>query len=103
MAFSTFVLFQLCNALAARNEDGPVPGRHQLHNRTLWICLAAVLALQVVAVQVPVAQGVFDTVSLSPAQWAICLATASTVLLTEHVWRAAQARFSHPADVKHEN
>ena len=103
MAFTTFVLFQLCNALAARNEDGPVLGRHQLHNRTLWICLAAVLALQVVAVQVPFAQGVFDTVSLSPAQWAICLATASTVLLTEHVWRAAQARFSHPADVKHEN
>ncbi|MFE9649845.1 cation-translocating P-type ATPase [Streptomyces sp. NPDC006365] len=103
MAFTTFVLFQLCNALAVRNEDGPVLGRHQLHNRALWSCLAAVLALQVVAVQVPVAQRVFDTVSLSPAQWAICLATASTVLLTEHAWRTARARFSHPADVKHEN
>ncbi|MCX4859060.1 cation-translocating P-type ATPase [Streptomyces canus] len=97
MAFTTFVLFQLFNALAARSEDGPVLGRHQLHNRTLWICLAAVLVLQVVAVQVPAAQGVFDTASLSPAQWAICLATASTVLLIEHAWRAACARQAHAA------
>ncbi|MFI1212569.1 cation-translocating P-type ATPase [Streptomyces sp. NPDC020802] len=97
MAFTTFVLFQLCNALAARSEDGPVLGRHQLHNRTLWICLAAVLVLQVVAVQVPVAQGVFDTVSLSPAQWAVCLATASTVLLIEHAWRTGRARLGRAA------
>jgi nucleotide-binding universal stress UspA family protein len=89
MAFTAFVLFQLCNALAARSEDGPVLGRHQLSNRVLWICLAAVLAFQVVAVQAPFAQGVFDTVPLGPGQWAVCLATASTVLLTEHVWRAA--------------
>ncbi|MFF7452287.1 MULTISPECIES: HAD-IC family P-type ATPase [unclassified Streptomyces] len=98
MAFTTFVLFQLFNALAARNEDGPVLGRHQLHNRTLWICLAAVLALQIVAVQIPLAQGVFDTVSLNPAQWAICLATASTVLLTEHAWRFGRTRLGRPRD-----
>ncbi|WNZ07118.1 cation-translocating P-type ATPase [Streptomyces sp. 11x1] len=97
MAFTTFVLFQLCNALTARGEDGPVLGRHQLRNRTLWICLAAVLILQVVAVQVPMAQGVFDTVSLSPAQWAICLVTASTVLLTEHAWRVGR-QLGRPAD-----
>ncbi|MFJ8145957.1 cation-translocating P-type ATPase [Streptomyces sp. NPDC096048] len=97
MAFTTFVLFQLCNALAARSEDGPVFGRHQLHNRTLWIALAAVLTLQVIAVQAPAAQGVFDTVALSPTQWTICLATALTVLLTEHGWRAAHARHGRRA------
>ncbi|MGW3255186.1 cation-translocating P-type ATPase [Streptomyces fungicidicus] len=101
MAFTTFVLFQLFNALAARSEDGPVLGRHQLHNRTLWICLGTVLALQVVAVQVPMAQGVFDTVSLSLAQWAICLATASTVLLTEHAWRAGRTWLGHPVGATH--
>jgi Ca2+-transporting ATPase len=94
MAFTTFVLYQLCNALTARSEEGPVLGRHQLHNRVLWSCLAVVLVLQVVAVQVPFAHGVFDTVSLAPAQWAICLATASTVILTEHVRRALRARFA---------
>ncbi|MFE3496992.1 cation-translocating P-type ATPase [Streptomyces sp. NPDC059175] len=101
MAFTTFVLFQLCNALAARGEDGPVLGRHQLHNRALWICLATVLALQVVTVQVPMAQGVFDTVPLSPAQWAICLTTASTVLLTEHAWRTCRTRLGRPVDATH--
>ncbi|MFK4023339.1 cation-translocating P-type ATPase [Streptomyces albogriseolus] len=92
MAFTTFVLFQLFNALAVRSEGGPVLGRHQLHNRTLWICLAAVLVLQVIAVQAPFAQDVFDTVALSAAQWAVCLLTASSVLLTEHAWRAVHAR-----------
>ncbi|WP_411574703.1 cation-translocating P-type ATPase [Streptomyces fradiae] len=96
MAFTTFVLFQLCNALAARSEDGPVLGRFQLRNRTLWICLGAVLVLQVVAVQVPFAQGVFDTVALSAAQWAMCLAAASTVLLAEQAWRTGRARSAHP-------
>ncbi|CAL9282968.1 cation-translocating P-type ATPase [Streptomyces sp. SudanB52_2052] len=95
MAFTTFVLFQLFNALAARSEDGPVLGRHQLHNRTLWICLGAVLALQVIAVQVSFAHGVFDTVPLSPLQWVVCLATASTVLLAEHAWRTGRARLGH--------
>ncbi|OKK03716.1 metal-transporting ATPase [Streptomyces sp. CB03234] len=88
MAFTTFVLFQLCNALAARTEDGSVLGRHQLRNRTLWICLTAVLTLQVIAVQVPLAQGIFDTVSLDLSQWMICFAVASTALLTEHAWRS---------------
>jgi Ca2+-transporting ATPase len=97
MAFTTFVLFQLFNALTARSEDGPVLGRHQLHNRVLWICLAAVLTLQVIAVQVPFARGVFDTVPLDPTQWAICLATASTVLLIEQAWRTARARFGRTA------
>ncbi|MFJ9542481.1 cation-translocating P-type ATPase [Streptomyces sp. NPDC101225] len=94
MAFTTFVLFQLFNALVARSEDDPVLGRHQLHNRTLWISLAAVLVLQVVAVQAPFAQGVFDTVPLGVAQWAICPATASTVVLTEQAWRAGRAWLS---------
>ncbi|MFE0456750.1 cation-translocating P-type ATPase C-terminal domain-containing protein [Streptomyces sp. NPDC058914] len=95
MALTTFVLFQLFNALAARSEDGPVLGRHQLHNRTLWICLGAVLALQVTAVHVLFAHRVFDTVSLSPLQWAVCLATASTVLLAEQAWRTGRARLGH--------
>ncbi|MFP8903192.1 cation-translocating P-type ATPase [Streptomyces atacamensis] len=95
MAFTTFVLFQLFNALNARSEDGPVLGRHQLRNRILWASLAAVLVLQIVAVQVPFAQGVFDTVSLTAAQWAVCVATASTVLLVEHLRRSLRPRGGH--------
>lgn len=41
-------------------------GSRQLHNRTLWICLAALFALQVIAVQVGVAPVSLDTVLLDP-------------------------------------
>jgi len=89
MAFTTFVLFQLFNALNARADDGPLLSRYQLRNRTLWLCLAGVLAIQVAAVHLPWAQDVFGTVPLDVAQWAACLGTASTVLLAELLWRVA--------------
>ncbi len=89
MAFTTFVLFQLFNALNARADDGPLLSRYQLRNRTLWLCLVGVLAVQVAAVHVPWAQNVFGTVPLDVAQWALCLGTASTVLLAELLWRVA--------------
>ncbi|NBM15737.1 cation-translocating P-type ATPase [Streptomyces sp. GC420] len=92
MAFTTFVLFQLFNALGARSEAGPVVGRHQFRNRTLWLCLAAVLLMQIAAVHVPWARTVFDTVPLDAGQWLVCAATASTVLLAEHLTRAVTAR-----------
>ncbi|KUO17818.1 metal-transporting ATPase [Streptomyces dysideae] len=90
MAFTTFVLFQLFNSLSARADDGPILGRYQLRNRTLWLCLAGVLAIQVVAVHLPWARTVFGTVALSPTQWALCLGTAFTVLLVELAVRGAR-------------
>ncbi|MDN3029200.1 cation-translocating P-type ATPase [Streptomyces sp. S.PB5] len=90
MAFTTFVLFQLFNSLNARADDGPLLGRHQLRNRTLWLCLAAVLAVQALAVHLPWARTVFGTQPLDAVQWALCLGTASTVLLVELVARAVR-------------
>ncbi|WP_328500523.1 HAD-IC family P-type ATPase [Streptomyces sp. NBC_00457] len=99
MAFTTFVLFQLFNALNARADDGPLLGRHQFRNRTLWLCLAGVLAVQVVAVHLPWARTVFGTVPLTAAQWAVCVGTASTVLVAELVLRVVRPalRGSGPA------
>ncbi|MBC9713907.1 HAD-IC family P-type ATPase [Streptomyces sp. TRM66268-LWL] len=91
MAFTTFVLFQLFNAFNARADEGPILGRHQLRNRTLWLCLAGVLAIQVTAVHLPWARTVFGTVPLTATQWALCLATASTVLIVELAWRAVRS------------
>lgn len=90
MAFTTFVLFQLFNALSARADDGPLLGRHQFRNRTLWLCLGGVLVVQALAVHLPWARTVFGTVPLTAAQWAVCLGTASTVLLAELGLRAAR-------------
>ncbi|MFE6418014.1 HAD-IC family P-type ATPase [Streptomyces enissocaesilis] len=91
MAFTAFVLFQLFNALCARADDGPLLGRHQFRNRTLWLCLGGVLAVQVLAVHLPWARTVFGTVPLTATQWAVCLGTASTVLLAELGLRATRS------------
>ncbi|MDL2074887.1 HAD-IC family P-type ATPase [Streptomyces sp. GXMU-J15] len=92
MAFTTFVLFQLVNSLSARVDGGPLLGRHQLRNRTLWLCLGAVLVVQILAVHLPWARSVFGTVPLNAAQWAACAGTASTVLLVELAVRAFRPR-----------
>lgn len=97
MAFTTFVLFQLFNALNARADDGPLLGRHQFRNRTLWLCLGAVLAVQVLAVHLPWGRAVFGTVPLTAAQWALCLGVASTVLLVELARRGARSLLCGPA------
>ncbi|MFF3374115.1 cation-translocating P-type ATPase [Streptomyces sp. NPDC002680] len=91
MAFTTFVLFQLFNALGARTDEGPVLGRFQLRNRALWLCLAGVLVVQVAVVQLPWAGTAFGTVPLTAAQWALSLGTASTVLLAEYALRAVRS------------
>ncbi|MET9720203.1 hypothetical protein ABZZ46_33000 [Streptomyces rochei] len=45
LAFARIVLVQLFNALDARADDGPLLGRDQLRDRTLWLCLAGLLAV----------------------------------------------------------
>ncbi|WP_329272323.1 cation-transporting P-type ATPase [Streptomyces pseudovenezuelae] len=90
MAFPTFVLFQLFNSFNARADQGPLLGRHQLRNRTLWWCLAGVLVVQIAAVHLPWACKVFGTQPLDPVQWALCLRTAATVLLVELLVRGAK-------------
>ncbi|WP_327714324.1 HAD-IC family P-type ATPase [Streptomyces sp. NBC_00490] len=97
MAFTTFVLFQLFNSLNARAEDAPLLGRYQLRNRTLWLCLAGVLAIQVIAIHLPWARTVFGTEPLDAAQWTLCLGTASTVLLVELLVRAARGHTARRA------
>jgi hypothetical protein len=94
MAFTTFVLFQLCNAINARAGRGTVFHRDQLRNPVLWLALAAVLATQVTVVYLPWAQTVFGTVALSAVQWAICAAAVATGLLVEEIVRLINRRRS---------
>jgi Ca2+-transporting ATPase len=89
MAFTTFVLFRVVNALNARVETGSVFNRHLLTNRWLWIALGCVLLLQVAAVQSSWLKQIFDTVPLTLAQWLVCAAVAATVLMVEELIRVA--------------
>jgi Ca2+-transporting ATPase len=83
LAFTTFVLFQFFNIFNARAENGSAFNRQFFSNGKLWLALFAVLALQVVAVHWGPAQAIFDTVDLTPAEWGIAFALASTTLLLE--------------------
>ncbi|MBI3445041.1 MAG: HAD-IC family P-type ATPase [Magnetospirillum sp.] len=83
MAFTTFVLFQVFNVFNARVGSESALGFRALGNRQLWTALAAIVVLQAVAVQWGPAQALFHTASLSPAQWSLALAVASSVLVLE--------------------
>jgi Ca2+-transporting ATPase len=83
LAFTTFVLFQVVSALAVRSAGLSVFHRRTLTNRALWIALSFVLVLQIVVVTVPQAQGLFDTVALTPGQWLLAAGTASLLLVVD--------------------
>jgi Ca2+-transporting ATPase len=83
LAFTTFVLFQFFNIFNARSEHGSAFNRQFHRNRNLWLALAAVLLLQVVAVHWEPAQAIFETVDLSLTDWAWSIAIASSVLFLD--------------------
>jgi Ca2+-transporting ATPase len=85
LAFNTFVLFQFFNILNARSDRNSVFRRQTLTNRHLWIALAAVILLQVGVTHVGFMQRLFDTTSISGAQWLIAIAVASSVLWLEEL------------------
>ena len=88
MAFTTFVLYQVVNVFNARTERASILHRETLTNAKLWLAVGSVVVLQVLLVSIPALQDLFVTVALSPAQWALCAATALTVLVTEELRKA---------------
>lgn len=83
LAFTTFVLFQVFNVFNARNETGTVFNRNFFTNIYLWLALAGVVGLQILAVHWPPAQAVFNTAALSAIDWMIAIGTAASVLVLE--------------------
>jgi Ca2+-transporting ATPase len=86
MAFTTFVFAQLVNSLIVRSDGKGVFRRYTFSNGALWMTIAAVSAMQVAVVEVPVLQRIFDTVGLTWAQWGLCLAVVAALLFVEEVW-----------------
>ncbi len=94
LAFTTFVLFQFFNIFNARAEHGSAFNRQFFSNGKLWLALAAVVILQVVAVHWAPAQAIFDTVDLSAQEWGVAVLVASSTLLLEEA-RKLFARLLH--------
>jgi P-type Ca2+ transporter type 2C len=95
LAFTTFVLFQFINAINARLEHATVFDRHTLRNGKLWLALAGVLALQILAVNVPAVGGFLDVVPLTLDQWLLATAVASSLLVVEEARKAVDRPAHH--------
>jgi len=85
MAFTAFVFFQVFNVFNARDERQSVFHRDTLRNGKLWLAVAVVVVLQVLAVHVNPVQGIFDTADLAAADWLAVIGVASTVLWFEEL------------------
>ena len=84
MGFNVLVLAQLFNCLNSRSEHESA-FRGLFGNLLLWAAIVASLILQVLVVHVPFLNRVFDTAPLSVADWALCVAMASSVLWLDEV------------------
>ena len=83
--FTAFVLFQVANALGVRDEYRSLFSRRTLTNSALWGALGLVIVLQVLVVELPFAQRLFDTTSLSSVQWGVVVLTALGFLLVQQL------------------
>lgn len=96
MAFTAFVFFQLVNSFCVRSGHDTVFSRYSLTNRPLLYALGGVLVMQIMVVQLPFLQGVFETVPLSLQEWGWVLVTPLLLLIVEEarkaIWRAKQSR-----------
>jgi magnesium-transporting ATPase (P-type) len=71
LTFTSFVFFQVFNALNVRSEYGTIFTAQLRSNPVLLAGLGCVIALQVLVVSAPFAQNVFETTELTLPQWAL--------------------------------
>ncbi len=82
--FTVLVIAQLFNTINARSETRTAFHRF-FANGWLWAAIGLSALLQVAVVQLPVLNAAFTTTPLSPSQWLVCVAMASTVLWVSEI------------------
>jgi len=93
MGLNTFVLFQFFNILNVRSESRTVFTKLTFTNKYLWWSLAVVLLLQIAVTHVGFMQSLFNTQDITPGQWMVCVAVASSVLWVEEIRKVIVRRF----------
>lgn len=77
--------FQVFNLLNARSETSSILGRLSFRNPILWVAIGAMILLQWIVVHVEPGRRLFHTVALSPEDWCLAIAVASTLLFVEEL------------------
>jgi magnesium-transporting ATPase (P-type) len=91
LAFTTLVLAQLFNCFNARS-DRVSAFHHLFTNGLLWGAVGLSLLLQAAVVYLPFLNDAFDTTPLSAAEWLLCTALASTVLVADEARKLVMRR-----------
>ncbi|MGD2079396.1 MAG: cation-translocating P-type ATPase C-terminal domain-containing protein, partial [Chloroflexota bacterium] len=87
MVFTTLVLAQMGNALAIRSGRESLFTIGIFSNRLMVFAVLTTFILQLALIYVPFLQSVFQTVALSAAELAICLASSTIVFISVEVYK----------------
>jgi Ca2+-transporting ATPase len=87
LAFNALVLYQLFAVFCMRSDEVAVT-RGLFSNAWLWLAVALGVVLQGLVLYVPVLQAAFHTIAVSPADWALCMAVASSVVVARETLKA---------------
>jgi magnesium-transporting ATPase (P-type) len=80
MTVTTVVLFQIFYLMSCRSLRGSVLRIGLFSNPTVYVGIAALLALQAAFVHLPVMNALFGSAPISPAEWARAALTSAVVL-----------------------
>ena len=82
-------------ALEAREPTGTIFSRYTTANRRFVQLIGAALALTFLVTELQPLQRIFDTVSLTSAQWGICLLAPIVYLVFVELAKAVDRRSGH--------
>jgi Ca2+-transporting ATPase len=73
MAMVMFSILSIPISLSLRHPDDTVFREETFSNRQLWLAYGWILLVLVLVTEIPLLQKIFETESLTPQQWGICL------------------------------
>ncbi|HEX8591471.1 MAG TPA: HAD-IC family P-type ATPase [Candidatus Paceibacterota bacterium] len=85
MSMTTLAVFQWFNAWNCRSEKESLLRMNPFGNIYLIGATLIVIALQVLALHLPVLQNLLHTTPLSQSEWLLCIAVASSILVAEEL------------------
>jgi Ca2+-transporting ATPase len=92
MCLVTFSLTQIITAIETRDPERSALGMHTLANRRFNMMILAALGLTFLITELNFMQKIFDTTSLTSAQWGICLLAGLATLAIAEVAKVVLRR-----------
>jgi Ca2+-transporting ATPase len=95
MGLTTLSLMHVAAALEAREPTGTIFSRYTIANRRFVQLLGAALVLTLLVTSLAPLQRIFDTVALTPEQWAICFVGPAGFLAVSELGKLVERRLGH--------